>query len=1358
MTNQPPWLAATLRPSFTAHGPEFDCFDTPSSSSATTTNTFISPSIISVGEPLNAYPGAILVRDPPRERLSGPAAELYNQDIPLLLTRCAGKSGNIQQSFPGTADVYPFLDELSFYQEISQLASKHTRSKSTKMTKKRRSLQSIFVPAFLQAPPSPTSPSFGSVSPTSPSIPYAPRMRSYSSAEPSSSYEGSLRIRSQPSSSVASPRDSPPPDFLLDDDPFADLTSAPIDSSRSATPTPPKPIVDAPIAQPTSLPPKPRSPLTPSSPEVAKLAQVASPPRSSGVLPRDPLPRAMSSGRVQPRAAHQKPAFKPRPSLPSLDTLARMNVVLTKKVRKGRVGAGLPFEPWDNIDNDRSSGDSLSPREPSPISQQQYPLTAASQIPLPLSPISPPTASSTQRIPSAVHTPQAMPPQSLTAASEATTSSFTLNAASSSQTLPSPSSPTATSLSSSTLPSLVSQDSVSLLPSHLPPGLGELDADFFDFSIDFDPSEESQLLSSSSDNNSYLADDSQSELPYTTDTDDTSLDIDDSSYAPSLPSLSRSTSLELSSSSLSRSLSSASRSTSSSSGSAEHEHNTYSHQGPFFTENIPQLPSAESESDLLNSPPNTDYFAFPSYSQYSTSVTDWRNKFGYDLYDPDMAPPPPHNSMISDGMLLERPEMVYQPGTSAETIRASVRSTGSRNRNETVDGSGWGEGQDGSHRGYGLTDHGFGAGNGSGRGNGRSSNGRGASSSGWGRGDDDEDRRDDRRRGTGRSSFSTPSSSEPTSSEDEDSADDYGQPSGSQPRFPASSTNASSDDDDVPLAQRIPTALTAQKTIRRQVREERDQRRKDRAARAEARSRQTTLRPAGAGGPNTQALMSSSQEAALHAAQPLQRQRTQTLPGNAQPFAPEDLTKKLQNVKVADVPSRHRRSPSNHERQSREIPEPPRSARTYKDTFFGNHRMSPPMSPTAQQEPAARSLRPMRSFHRSERRPTDDQRGVPMPADSELKLGRSVTRVRSRTNEEHQAQARTWHTRSFPTQPPPEEPPLPKLPRRSEEHTRRLEARSTRTSVDQERPPRVSSSQQRPPIPAMPAMDSSMVNKSQLIQQRIFIGDMQRFNMVEIGPTTNAGDVIEMVEAQGSLAGWAGNGGWMVWEVAQDFGMERPIRNFELLMDVQSSWNKDKMVNTFVIKLTPFAIPLRRSAIPASSPTYAGYVEWEVKRGKWSKRWLQLREHSLWLSKRDNGRDEILLCSLSNFDAYHMTRLHKSPKPFTFAVKSTDNLSFFENAADYVHVFSCKEEEGKNWMEKILVARSYVLYQERNVLFNPRVAGGNAAAGSLSRSGTRKTTAPRTIQPLVAVPPPYTTNIVHSHDVFEPGSLLSKQP
>lgn len=38
-------------------------------------------------------------------------------------------------------------------------------------------------------------------------------------------------------------------------------------------------------------------------------------------------------------------------------------------------------------------------------------------------------------------------------------------------------------------------------------------------------------------------------------------------------------------------------------------------------------------------------------------------------------------------------------------------------------------------------------------------------------------------------------------------------------------------------------------------------------------------------------------------------------------------------------------------------------------------------------------------------------------------------------------------------------------------------------------------------------------------------------------------------------------------------------------------------------------------------------------------------------------------------------------------MKSTDHLSLFENAADYLHVFSCNPKDGEKWMQVILVAR-----------------------------------------------------------------------
>ena len=131
-----------------------------------------------------------------------------------------------------------------------------------------------------------------------------------------------------------------------------------------------------------------------------------------------------------------------------------------------------------------------------------------------------------------------------------------------------------------------------------------------------------------------------------------------------------------------------------------------------------------------------------------------------------------------------------------------------------------------------------------------------------------------------------------------------------------------------------------------------------------------------------------------------------------------------------------------------------------------------------------------------------------------------------------------------------------------------------------------------------------------VVQQRVFIGNMQRFNMVEINESTTAGDIIEMIEAEGSFTDIAGIGGWMVFEIAQDFGMgtyfffspflhrydsvcfnflffffffsflERPIRSFELVVDVQASWNKAKMVNYLVLRMTPLEVPLNPSVRP----------------------------------------------------------------------------------------------------------------------------------------------------------------------------------
>ena len=201
------------------------------------------------------------------------------------------------------------------------------------MTKKRRSLQSIFIPNFLQ--PS----SFASVH-----TPTSPTSRSRSESVSSNL---ARQISSTPSTEPShsdSTSSSPPPDYLLDEDPFANLSPAPINSTPlpSASfdvPTLSRPSLDlvtaglSPLAKlhsplavtPTFEEPRRRLYNSPSSPSLRETL-----PFISTKLSHFPV-YATTRHR---RPAHTRPAFVTRPSLPSLRTLSQSNAAYPIKVRQ----------------------------------------------------------------------------------------------------------------------------------------------------------------------------------------------------------------------------------------------------------------------------------------------------------------------------------------------------------------------------------------------------------------------------------------------------------------------------------------------------------------------------------------------------------------------------------------------------------------------------------------------------------------------------------------------------------------------------------------------------------------------------------------------------------------------------------------------------------------------------------------------------------------------------------------------------------------------------------------------------------------------------------------------------------------
>ena len=225
------------------------------------------------------------------------------------------------------------------------------------MTKKRRSLTSILVPSFLPQASASTS----SLSPVPPS---ASRARSNSSVTTTSTNEAAAIENSadwisfysgapSPLSSVGPvtpSRNSPPPD-LLDEDPFANLSPSPSLRASHAT-SPVRTVFDVFGENVQRLPEPPLSPLAQSAlgqevgarslrnaRSVSSLRNSPSTPPPSPIEPTRPRAarRTKSSGPPQVRPAYTRPAFAPRPSLPSLNTLASTTTIPVPKVSQSAI-------------------------------------------------------------------------------------------------------------------------------------------------------------------------------------------------------------------------------------------------------------------------------------------------------------------------------------------------------------------------------------------------------------------------------------------------------------------------------------------------------------------------------------------------------------------------------------------------------------------------------------------------------------------------------------------------------------------------------------------------------------------------------------------------------------------------------------------------------------------------------------------------------------------------------------------------------------------------------------------------------------------------------------------------------------
>ncbi|KAI8823155.1 uncharacterized protein EV422DRAFT_494485, partial [Fimicolochytrium jonesii] len=214
------------------------------------------------------------------------------------------------------------------------------------------------------------------------------------------------------------------------------------------------------------------------------------------------------------------------------------------------------------------------------------------------------------------------------------------------------------------------------------------------------------------------------------------------------------------------------------------------------------------------------------------------------------------------------------------------------------------------------------------------------------------------------------------------------------------------------------------------------------------------------------------------------------------------------------------------------------------------------------------------------------------------------------------------------------------------------------------------------------------------ITTRIYIEDARTFKTLLLTSLMSAQQVIDEVVSRFHQDA---SPDWTIFELCNDSGIERPLREWEIVTDVISAWDNTSgkgAGNAIVMKKYGFKNTVSAKSIAGKYPRVQGWMHMESKPGKWQKRFFALREANLYYYKDadQSSASETLFCGLSNYDVYTLSSTKarkKKPTRFCFALRSTDSISLFENKQDYAR-FLCvdKEERFYDWVLAIRLAKS----------------------------------------------------------------------
>ncbi|KAF9985621.1 hypothetical protein BGZ75_002735 [Mortierella antarctica] len=226
-----------------------------------------------------------------------------------------------------------------------------------------------------------------------------------------------------------------------------------------------------------------------------------------------------------------------------------------------------------------------------------------------------------------------------------------------------------------------------------------------------------------------------------------------------------------------------------------------------------------------------------------------------------------------------------------------------------------------------------------------------------------------------------------------------------------------------------------------------------------------------------------------------------------------------------------------------------------------------------------------------------------------------------------------------------------------------------------------------------------------LVATRIYIQTETDFKSVNLAANSTALDALHMLQQRGCF-GEPGDGRyhdrWTIFEYSKEFMIERPLRDFEVILDVIKTWEADKD-NKMICKSFPARDELSAQEVvrlvgPEGQANFVrphGWVHLEIKKSKWVKRYLHITDTAVYHSKDQKFNGESMLCLLRNFDVYAVqVPRKKAPTKFGFALKSSDKIHLFETPEDdYIH-YICTDSGDtlREWLAGLRAAKGMFMY------------------------------------------------------------------